>query len=324
MIVITGGAGFIGSCLAWKFNEMGRSDLLLVDDRGTEPPKAENLRKRKYADYFEKSDFLKVLAGGRLNREIEAIFHLGACTDTTETNKEYLWETNYDYSRRLAEWAVKEGKRLIYASSAATYGDGERGYSDSKEGLPQLRPLNLYGLSKQVFDEWVLENKLEKKFVGLKFFNVFGPNEYHKGEMRSMVHKGYGQIKKDGRIRLFKSYRKGVADGEQKRDFVYVKDVLAVILWFWNHPPARGIFNLGTGKAETWVSLVRAIFKAMGKPEVIEYIDMPPAIRDKYQYWTEADLARLRRAGCDHPFLPLEEAVRDYIQNHLEKPDPYL
>jgi ADP-L-glycero-D-manno-heptose 6-epimerase len=324
MIVITGGAGFIGSCLAWKFNEMGRSDLLLVDDRGTESPKAENLRKRKYADYFEKNDFLKILAGGRLNREIEAIFHLGACTDTTETNKEFLWETNYDYSRRLAEWAVKEGKRFIYASSAATYGDGERGYSDAREGIPRLRPLNLYGLSKQVFDEWVLEKKLEKKFAGLKFFNVFGPNEYHKGDMRSMVHKGYGQIKKDGRIRLFKSYRKGVADGEQKRDFVYVKDVLAVILWFWDHPQAGGIFNLGTGKAETWLSLVRAIFKAMGKPEVIEFVEMPPAIRDKYQYWTEADLGNLRRAGCAHPFLALEDGVRDYIQNHLETPDPYL
>ncbi|MBI4549483.1 MAG: ADP-glyceromanno-heptose 6-epimerase [Candidatus Omnitrophica bacterium] len=324
MIAITGGAGFIGSCLAWKFNELGRSDLLLIDDRGTEPPKSENLRKRKYADYLEKDEFVKALSSGRLNRDLEAIFHLGACTDTTETNKEFLWDTNYDYSRRLAEWAVKEGKRFIYASSAATYGDGERGYSDAKETIPKLKPLNLYGLSKQVFDEWVLENKLEKKFVGLKFFNVFGPNEYHKGEMRSMVHKGYGQIKKDGHIRLFKSHRPGIADGEQKRDFVYVKDVLAVILWFWSHPQAAGIYNLGTGKAETWLSLVRAIFKAVGKPEQIEFVEMPAAIRDKYQYWTEADLSNLRRAGCAHPFLALEEAVRDYVQNHLEKPDPYL
>ncbi len=324
MIAITGAAGFIGSCLAWKFNQIGRNDLLVVDQRGNELPKSQNLKKRKFADYFEKDDFLKQLAKGHLSREIEVIFHLGACTDTTETNKEYLWETNFEYSKRLAEWALKEGKRFLYAASAATYGDGKEGYSDEDSQTPKLKPLNLYGMSKQVFDVWVLENKLQKKFVGFKFFNVYGPNEYHKGEMRSVVHKGYGQVKKEGKVRLFKSYRKEFADGEQKRDFVYVKDVVNIILWFWEHPEATGIFNLGTGRAQTWNELAHAVFGALGKKVVIDYIEMPESIRDKYQYCTEADLKKLKRFCPDYRFKPLEEGVKDYVQNYLEKPDPYL
>lgn len=324
MIVITGGAGFIGSCLAWKFNLLGRNDLLIVDDHGADLPKSRNIAKRKYLDYFEKNDFLKELSKNSTAREIETIFHLGACSDTTETNKEYLWETNCEYSKRLAEWSLKEGKPFFYASSAATYGDGSEGYSDADTKTPSLKPLNLYGLSKQVFDLWVLENKLQKKFVGLKFFNVFGPNEYHKGEMRSVVHKGYEQIKKEGKMRLFKSYRKEYADGEQKRDFVYVKDVLDVMIWFWEHPGVKGIFNLGMGLAQSWKDLAHAIFEALGKEDRIEYIEMPEKIRDKYQYWTEADLAHLRNAGCKHAFRPLKDAVKDYVLNYLEKPDPYL
>ncbi len=324
MIVITGGAGFIGSCLAWKFNTLGKSDLLIVDDRGTQSPKSRNIAKRKYLDYFEKNDFLKALSKNTMAREIDAIFHLGACTDTTETNKEYLWETNYEYSKRLAEWSLKEGKPFFYASSAATYGDGSAGYSDDASAIPKLKPLNLYGMSKQIFDLWVLENKLQKKFVGFKFFNVFGPNEYHKGEMRSVVHKGYEQIKKEGKLRLFKSYRKEYADGEQKRDFVYVKDVVDVMVWFWEHPGVKGIFNLGTGRAQSWKDLAQGIFEALGKKDVIEYIEMPESIRDKYQYWTEADLTHLRSAVCRHAFMPLKDAVKDYVLNYLEKPDPYL
>ncbi len=324
MIVITGGTGFIGSCLTWKFNQQGRTDLLLVDIQGNELPKLKNLEKRKFADYFEKEDFLKELAKDSFSRKIDAIFHFGACTDTTETRKDYLWETNYEYSKRLAEWAFKEGKRFLYASSAATYGDGSVGYSDDESGLLKLKPLNLYGLSKHVFDLWVWENKLHRKFVGLKFFNVFGPNEHHKGEMRSMVYKGYEQIKQSGKIRLFKSYRKEFADGEQKRDFIYVMDALEVVLWFWNHPSVTGIFNLGTGRAESWIHLAGAIFKALKKSPVIEYIDMPELIRNKYQYWTQADLSRLRQVGCDHKFMSLEEAVKDCVANYLEKKDPYL
>ena len=324
MIVITGGAGFIGSCLAWKFNALGRNDLLIVDDQGMRTPKSLNLAKRKYADYLEKNDFLKFLSRASSARDVEAIFHMGACADTTETNKEYLWENNFEYSKRLAEWSLKEGRPFFYASSAATYGDGGEGYSDDENKTPRLKPLNLYGMSKQVFDLWVLENKLQKKFAGFKFFNVFGPNEYHKGEMRSVVHKGYGQIKKEGKIRLFKSYRKEYADGEQKRDFVYVKDVVDVMIWFWNHPEARGIFNLGTGRAQSWKDLAHAIFEALGKEDVIEFIEMPENIRDKYQYWTEADLSNLRGAGSRHSFMTLKEAVKDYVLNYLEKQDPYL
>lgn len=324
MIAITGAAGFIGSYLAWKFNQMGREDLLIVDESGTCPPKSRNMEKRKFVDYFEKDDFLKELSSSNLSREVEAIFHMGACTDTTETNKQYLWETNYEYSKRLAEWALANGKRFLYASSAATYGDGKEGYRDDENQIPRLKPLNLYGMSKQAFDLWVLENKLFKKMVGFKLFNVFGPNEYHKGEMRSMVCKGYEQVKKDGKIRLFRSYRKEYADGEQKRDFVYVKDVAEVILWFWDHPDVNGLFNLGAGQAETWNHLARAIFEALGRKEVIEYIEMPDWVRDKYQYWTQADMTKVRKVSCLHTFSSLKDAVKDYIQNYLEKADPYL
>ena len=268
MIVITGAAGFIGSCLAWKLNETGRRDLLLVDHDANQPPKIYNLKSRKFVDYLEKDAFARELGKGRWTQDIEAIFHLGACSDTLETDKEYLWENNVRYSQRLAEWAFKEGKRFLYASSAATYGDGSRGYSDDETKLPELEPLNLYGQSKHLFDVWVLENKLERKFVGFKFFNVFGPNEYHKAHMRSVVHKGYHEIKKEGKMRLFRSYKKEYADGEQKRDFIYVKDAVEVMMWFFEHP-VTGIFNLGRGKAETWNELARAMFAALKLKEAI-------------------------------------------------------
>lgn len=324
MIVVTGGAGFIGSVLAWKLNELGRKDLLIVDNLGTRPPKADNLRKRKFVDYFEKKDFLKEIAKGRLTNKVEVIFHMGACTDTTETNKEYLLENNFEYSKELARWALSEGKRFLYASSGATYGAGENGYSDDEAVILKLKPLNLYGLSKQLFDLWLLENKLQKKVAGFKFFNVYGPNEYHKGEMRSVVHKGYEQIKKNGKMRLFRSHKPEYADGEQKRDFVYVKDVVNVMIWFWEHPETAGIHNLGCGKAHTWNQLAHGIFHALGMKPNIEYFDMPESLRDQYQYWTEADLTKLRKTGYKQVFSSLNSGIKDYVQNHLEHRDPFV
>lgn len=324
MLVITGAAGFIGSCLAQRFNELGRGDLLLVDHLGLGAAKRPNLTKRKYSDYFERDDFIRDLEKGRLNGKIEAILHIGACTDTTETNKEYLWDVNLRYSTRLAQWCLAHGKRFLYASSGATYGDGTQGYSDEDSNSFLLKPLNLYGMSKHLFDLWVLENKLERKFVGWKLFNVYGPNEYHKGNMRSVAHKGYGQAKSEGKIRLFKSHKPEYADGEQKRDFVYVKDVVDVMIWFWNHPAVAGIFNLATGQAQTWNELGRAIFASLGQKGEIEYIEMPDSIRDRYQYYTQADLTKLRGAGCQQKFMSIEEGLRDYIQKHLETADPYL
>lgn len=324
MIVITGAAGFIGSCLAWKLNEMGRKDLILTDENGQVPAKSANFQKRSYLEYLEKEDFLKVLASGRYDGKVEAIFHMGACSSTTETNKDYLWDTNTNYTRTLAEWCLKNNTRFLYASTAATYGDGSLGYSDEDSLTPKLKPLNLYGQSKQEFDLWVLENGYQNTFVGFKFFNVYGPNEYHKKDMMSMVCKGYRQIKETGKIRLFKSYHPDYPDGGQKRDFVYVKDIVHAMVWFWQNPSHNGIYNLGQGQACTWNDLANALFAALNLKTNIEYFEMPEILRDKYQYFTQADLSKLRKTGYDAPFSSLNNAVRDYVQNYLEKPDPYL
>ncbi|MFA6599655.1 MAG: ADP-glyceromanno-heptose 6-epimerase [Candidatus Omnitrophota bacterium] len=324
MLIVTGGAGFIGSCLVWKLNELGRRDILVVDEKGTELPKAKNWNPKTVLDYMEKEDLLKAIAKGKLDRHVDGVFHLGACADTTEQNREYLEEVNYRYSVQLAEWAVKEGIRFLYASSAATYGDGSLGYSDDDAMSAQLKPLNPYGESKRLFDVWVIENRLQRKLTGFKYFNVYGPNEYHKGDMRSMIHKGYQQIKKTGRLKLFKSYKSEYADGGQKRDFVYVKDVLDVMMWFWDHPNTCGIYNVGTGRAETWNELGRGIFEALGLEPKIEYIEMPESLKNQYQYWTQADMTKCRAAGMKLPLRPLKEGIRDYVLNHLEKADAYL
>lgn len=324
MIIITGGAGFIGSCLVWKFNQLGRRDILLVDDQGNTLPKSGNWDSKGVLDYLDKDDFLKKVSKGTIGKNIEGIFHIGACADTTEKNREYLMENNYRYSIRLAEWALKEGKRFLYASSAATYGDGRFGYSDEDSNTPNLKALNCYGESKQLFDLWILERNLQKKFVGFKYFNVYGPNEYHKGDMRSMIHKGYHQIKKTGKLSLFKSYLNGYKDGEQKRDFVYVKDVLEVMLWYWKHPEVTGIFNVGTAKPESWNDLGRFMFEALGLQPCIEYIEMPEDIKNQYQYWTCADLTKSRRAGMNYTFCSLRDGIRDYVLEHLEKSDAPL
>jgi len=315
MIVVTGGAGFIGSAIIWKLNQKGIDDILIVDKLRS-GNKWENLRGKHFEDYVDKEEFLDRLEQNRFNG-IETVIHMGACSSTTETDADYVMKNNYEYSKRLAQWSLKHGVKFIYASSAATYGDGRLGYSEDPAIIPELKPMNIYGYSKQLFDMWVLKHDLFNKFVGLKYFNVFGPNEYHKGDMMSVVCKAYKQISETGVLRLFKSYKKGYGDGEQKRDFVYVKDVVDVVWFFYQNQDKAGIFNVGTGQARTFLDLASATFDAMGKAPKIEYIDMPTGIRSKYQYFTEAALTNLRAAGYKKKFTSLEESVKDYVRNYL-------
>lgn len=323
MIVITGGAGFIGSALLWRLNQAGITQVVVVDNLGVSD-KWKNLVNRSYADYLHKDAFLEMVQWDELPFPVETIIHLGACSSTTERDADYLMENNYRYSRQLAAWAVDHQVRFIYASSAATYGDGTLGFSDRDEETRLLRPINMYGYSKQLFDLWVLNQGLEKTVAGVKFFNVFGPNEYHKGEMRSVVHKAYHQIKAEGRVRLFKSCRPDYDDGGQMRDFIYVKDCVDALLWLIENREINGIFNLGTGQARTWNDLVRGIFSALDLVPRIEYIDMPQSLHNQYQYFTEAQMKKLRQAGYTRPFRPLEEAIANYLREYLEKPNPYL
>ncbi|MCE5283554.1 MAG: ADP-glyceromanno-heptose 6-epimerase [Deltaproteobacteria bacterium] len=323
MIVVTGGAGFIGSAFVARLNDEGIEDIVVVDELGTSE-KWRNLVKRRYADYLDKDDFLSLVTGERVPFPCKAIVHMGACSSTTERDAGYLMENNFHYSCRLAEWALSHGVRFIYASSAATYGDGSRGFSDDDEMTRALKPINMYGYSKQLFDLWVLRKRMGDRAVGIKFFNVFGPNEYHKGEMSSVVFKAFHQIRETGKVRLFKSYNPKYADGGQMRDFVPVKECAEVLFWLLNHREVNGIFNLGTGQARTWNDLIGAVFAAMDLPVRIDYIEMPEAIQGQYQYFTEARMDKIRAAGCPVAFRPLEEAVGDYVKNHLLKDDPYL
>ena len=324
MIAITGAAGFIGSVLAWKLNSLSHDDLLLVDQKARNSPKWENIKKRQYEIYLEHNDFLKRLQKNEFRGKISAVFHLGACSDTTEMDETFLKKNNSEYSEHLATWCLANDVYFSYASSAATYGSGELGFSDSDTLTPNLKPLNPYGRSKLNFDNWVLRNSLQNKVVGLRYFNVYGPNEYHKGHMRSLVHKGFHEIQKEGKLRLFKSYKKEYPDGGQKRDFIYVKDAVDAMIWLYQNPKVKGILNLGTGHAQSWNDLAAALFTAMGKTPNIEYIDMPDNLKNQYQYFTEADMAKLKKAGCPINFRSLNSAVKDYVQNHLLKPDPYL
>jgi len=323
MIVVTGGAGFIGSVFVGKLNEEGIDDIVVVDELGTSE-KWKNLVKRRYVDYIHKGVFLGMLDADRVPFPVEAIVHLGACSSTTERDADYLVENNFHCTCLLVEWALTRGIRFIYASSAATYGDGVQGFSDADETTFGLRPINMYGYSKQLFDLKVLRDGMADRVAGVKFFNVFGPNEYHKGDMSSVIFKAFHQIRETGRVRLFKSYRPEYPDGGQMRDFVYVKDCVEVLWWLLNHKEANGIFNLGTGTARTWNDLIRAVFVAMGLPLRIDYIEMPEAIRGQYQYFTEAKMEKLRAAGCPAAFAPLEESAADYVKNHLLQADPYL
>lgn len=317
MIIVTGGAGFIGSAFVWKLNSQGLQDILIVDNLA-ESDKWKNLVNLRFEEYLHKSRFLELVRQDRIDADVSAVVHLGACSSTVEGDADYLMENNYRYSRVLAEWALQKKARFIYASSAATYGDGALGFSDDNDVSTRLRPINMYGYSKQLFDLWVLRKGLDTRMAGIKFFNVFGPNEYHKGDMRSVVHKAFGQIRHTGTVQLFKSHRDGYGDGEQLRDFVYVKDCVDVLWWFLERPEASGIFNLGTGRARSWNDLAHAVFRAMKKPPRIVYIDMPLSVRDQYQYYTEAVMDKLRDAGYEAPFTSLEDAVADYVANYLE------
>jgi ADP-L-glycero-D-manno-heptose 6-epimerase len=327
MLVITGGGGFIGSVLAWALNEAGRDDLVIVDRFGHDE-KWRNIAKR---DFFEIVTIEGLPAWlGRFGGEVEAVFHLGANSATTETDADLIVQTNLNASIALWRWCAAQRKTLIYASSAATYGDGTQGFDDAGgiAEFKRLKPMNLYGWSKHAFDLWALREAAKghapPHWHGLKFFNVFGPNEYHKGDMTSLVAKNYAKIVAGETIRLFKSHRPGIADGEQSRDFVYVKDCAAAMLWLWRQAPANGIYNLGTGKARSFRELMEATGAVAGGPPKIEYVDTPPAIRPNYQYVTEARMERLRALGYNAPFTPLEEAVEDFVVNYLAKPDPYL
>lgn len=313
--IVTGGAGFIGSNVVKALNDRGETDILIVDDLN-HPLKERHLEKLRYSAYMDKKELRDALRNGQ-HSDAVAVFHLGACSSTTEQNWDYLADNNTAYTKYLAEWCMESNRRFIYASSASTYGAGECGYSDDEAVIPRLKPLNLYGQSKQNFDMIALENGWFNKIVGLKFFNVFGPNEDHKGSMRSLIHKSYGQILKDGKIRLFKSYKPEYPDGGQVRDFVYVKDVVAEIMFFYDSPSKNGIFNCGTGQARSWVDLGSAVFRAMGREPVIEFIEMPQELRAHYQYFTEADMSKVRAIGFTHKFLSLEDAIDDYVKNYI-------
>jgi ADP-L-glycero-D-manno-heptose 6-epimerase len=316
MIIITGGAGFIGSAMVWELNQQGYKDIVVVDNLGT-TNKWRNLVGLAYHRYIQKDKFLDLLNTRYMEGRIEAVIHLGACSATTETDCDYLVRNNLEYSKAMCRFAQERNARFIYASSAATYGDGSRGFDDSDEAMESLQPLNMYGYSKHLFDLWLKGDNLLDKVAGLKFFNVFGPNEYHKDDMRSVICKAFTQIRQTGKLKLFKSYRKEYADGEQRRDFVYIKDCVKVIDWLIKNPKVGGIFNVGTGQARTWNDLARGVFAAMGRETQVEYVDMPDHLRGKYQYYTCADLTKLASRGCDVKFRPLEDGVADYVQYYL-------
>lgn len=318
MIIVTGGAGFIGSAFVWKLNQEGITDIVIVDSL-KESEKWKNLVGLRYLDFIHKDDFIEFLFMSESFTQVDAIIHMGACSSTTETDGDYLMENNFRYTQNLAEWCLEKNVYFLYASSAATYGDGLLGFEDDHSLLEQFRPINRYGYSKHFFDLHAQHRGWLDKIVGLKFFNVFGPNEYHKQDMRSVICKAYGQILENGTLNLFKSYRVDYSDGGQMRDFVYIKDVVNVMWWLLNHRNVTGIFNIGTGQARTWNDLGNAVFKAMGKAPSITYIDMPDFLKKQYQYFTLAPTQKLRRFGCDVQFRSLEDAIDDYINHYVAK-----
>lgn len=316
-ILVTGGAGFIGSALIHELNQRGETKII-VTDVFLDEEKKNHLKPLHYEEYISADDLLESIAvEAPLLRDIKTIFHLGACSSTTETNREYLIKNNFEYTKILAHFAVSRAIRFVYASSAATYGDGAQGMNDGIDALEKLKPLNLYGESKQLFDLYAREMGWFDRIVGLKYFNVFGPNEGHKKEMRSLVCKAYEQIIATGKVCLFKSHRPDYQDGEQVRDFVYIKDAVAMTLHLANTEKAAGLFNIGTGAPRTWTDLATALFTALDRKPVIEFIEMPENIRNQYQYYTCADISLLQAAGYVKETTTLEEAVCDYVQGYL-------
>lgn len=311
-IIVTGGAGFIGSAVVWQLNELGYDDILIVD-RLDDTDKWKNLSPLRFADYIDADDFADEIGSFK---DVKTIFHLGACSSTTETNSDYMFRNNYQYTKDLAEFSLANDIRFIYASSAATYGDGLAGMRDGTDDLDNLRPLNVYGYSKHLFDKYAARNGMFDRIVGLKYFNVFGPNENHKVDMRSLVNKAFEQINETGNLQLFKSHNSEYADGEFGRDFVYVKDTVDMTLYFMENS-GGGLFNVGSGQENTWNALAAAVFNALDLPQNVEYIDMPEHLRDRYQYHTRADTTRLREAGYANEMTSLDEAVGDYVKNYL-------
>ena len=325
MLLVTGGAGFIGSNVVASLNEAGRTDIVVNDHLGSDD-KWKNLSKRELADVVPPAELFDWLD----TRKLDAVIHLGAISDTTAGDADLVIDTNFRLSLKLLDWCASTRTPFIYASSAATYGDGEQGFDDdiSQAPLQRLRPLNLYGWSKHLFDLAVAERNirgegLPPQWAGLKFFNVFGPNEYHKGEMMSLVAKRFDDAKAGRTVHLFKSYRDGIPDGDQKRDFIYVDDAVAVVRWLLDTPTVSGLFNVGTGTAHSFRDLVLAMFRALGREPNIEYIDMPPEIRDRYQYFTESKVEKLRHAGYNGGWTQLEDAVALYVSRFLDRPDRY-
>ena len=325
MIVVTGALGFIGSCLVQKLNQEGHLQNLCVVDDFYKSHKEVNLDNKFIREWIHRDIFLEIL--GKMPSQIEAVFHLGARTDTTEMNSEIFDQLNLQYSKDIWNICTEHQIPLIYASSAATYGNGKYGYDDDHGLVKKLKPLNPYGVSKNDFDAWVLQQKKTPPFwAGLKFFNVYGPNEYHKKRMASVVFHAFNQISATGELKLFRSHKEGIKDGEQQRDFVYVKDVVDVCYYLYKKVALKsgakeysGLYNLGTGQARTFLDLGKSVFKAMGKKAKISFIDTPVDIRDNYQYFTEAKMDKLRKAGYKKEFTSLEDGVKDYVQNHLEK-----
>jgi ADP-L-glycero-D-manno-heptose 6-epimerase len=314
-ILVTGGAGFIGSALVWELNRRGCDNIVVCDILGTNE-KWRNLTPLRFADYVEADDLLPRLQSGALGK-FDLILHMGACSATTEKDATYLIKNNYEFTKDLCGWSLANKARFVYASSAATYGDGSAGMEDDDSQLDKLRPLNMYGYSKHLFDLHAKRAGFLNKIVGLKYFNVFGPNEDHKGEMRSLVHKSFAQVRSENVIRLFKSYRPDFRNGEQKRDFLYIKDAVAMTLHLAANKKVGGLFNIGSGAARTWIDLANSVFTALKKRPVIKFIEMPETIRDKYQYFTQADISKLRAAGYKEKITSLENAVADYVQNYL-------
>ncbi|MEM8954523.1 MAG: ADP-glyceromanno-heptose 6-epimerase [Verrucomicrobiota bacterium] len=316
-ILVTGGAGFIGSALVWALNRRGYEDILVTDHLGSDE-KWRNLVPLRYADYVDAEDLRwQIEDGGEGPGSFDYVYHLGACSATTEKDAAYLMRNNYGYTRMMAHWALETGARFVYASSAATYGDGCEGMNDGEADIGRLRPLNMYGYSKHLFDLHARREGFLESIIGLKYFNVFGPNENHKRDMRSVVNKAFAQIRETGRVELFKSYRDDYEDGMQMRDFLYVKDAVEMTIHLAETRSAGGLYNIGSGVANTWVDLAEAIFSALGEASRIDFVEMPELLREKYQYYTKASIEELRKTGFDREIFSLKSAVRDYVQGYL-------